>query len=62
MVTNLIVCDGDKNRDQRNKLFDKSFKKIGVAHGKHSIYKYASIFILSTDFDNKNDQDDELEI
>ena len=55
MVTNLIVCDGDQNRVQKNKLFDKSFKKIGVAHGNYLIYRYVSIFILSTDFDNKND-------
>ena len=54
IVTYLIVCDGD----QRNKLF----KKIGVAHGKHPIYKYVSIFILSTDFDNKNDKNDVLDI
>jgi len=62
IVINLIVCDGDQNREQRNKLFDKSFKKIGVAHGKHPIYRYISIFILSTDFENKNDQDDVLDI
>ena len=62
VVSNLIVCDGDQNREQRNKLFDKTFKKIGIAHGEHPIYKYASIFILSTDFDNINDQDDELDI
>ena len=62
VVSNLIVCDGDQNREQRNKLFDKTFKKIGIAHGEHPIYRYASIFILSTDFDNKIDQDDELDI
>ena len=62
VVTYLIVCDGDQNREQRNKLFDTSFKKIGVAHGEHPIYRYVSIFILSTDFDNKNDQNDELDI
>ena len=62
VVNNLIVCDGEQNREQRNKLFDKSFKKIGVAHGEHPKYKYASIFILSTDFDNINDQDDVLDI
>ena len=62
VVTNLIVCDGDKNRDQRNKLFDKSFKKIGVAHGKHPIHRNVSIFILSTDFNNNIDQDDLLDM
>ena len=62
VVSNLIVCDGDQNREQRNKLFDESFKKIGVAHGKHPIYRYISIFILSTDLENKNDQDDVLDI
>jgi hypothetical protein len=62
IVINLIVCDGDQNREQRNKLFDESFKKIGVAHGKHPIYRYISIFILSTDLENKNDQDDVLDI
>ena len=62
VVTYLIVCDGDQNREQRNKLFDTSFKKIGVAHGKHPIYKYVSIVILSTDFDNKNGLNDELDI
>ena len=62
VVINLIVCDGDQNREQRNKLFDKSFKKIGVAHGENPKYKYISIFILSTDFDNITEQDDELDI
>ena len=62
VMINLIVCDGDTNREQRNKLFDKSFKRIGVAHQKHPIYRYVSIFILSTDFDNTYDQDDALDI
>ena len=62
IVINLIACDGDQNGEQRNKLFDKSFKKIGVAHGEHPKYKYASIFILSTDFDNITEQDDVLDI
>jgi len=61
VIINLIVCDGDTNRSQRNKLFDKSFKKIGVAHEKHPIYRYVTIFIVSTDFDNMVDRDDELD-
>jgi len=61
VIINLIVCDGDTNRSQRNILFDKSFQKIGVAHQKHPIYRYVSIFILSTDFDNMVDRDDELD-
>lgn len=58
IVVNILVSDGDKNRSQRDALLNKSLKRIGVASGKHDIYKQATIIIFSTTFTNNFDSDD----
>lgn len=58
VVINLLVSDGDKSRSQRNTLLNKSLKRIGVASGKHDIYRTATIIILCTKFENTVDSDD----
>ena len=58
VVVNILVSDGDKNRSQRDALLNKSLKRIGVASGKHDIYKNATIIIFSTTFTNNFDSDD----
>ena len=58
VIINLLVSDGDKSRSQRDALLNKSLKSIGVASGKHDIYKNATIIILCTQFQNTVDSDD----
>ena len=58
VVINLLVSDGDRSRSQRNVLLNKAVKRIGVASGKHDIYRNASIIILCTKFENSVDSDD----
>lgn len=58
VIINLLVSDGDKSRSQRDALLNKSLKRIGVASGKHDIYKNATIIILCTQFQNTVDSDD----
>ena len=58
VVINLLVSDGDKSRSQRDTLLNKSLKRIGVASGKHDIYRTATIIILCTKFENTVDSDD----
>ena len=58
VVINLLVSDGDKSRGQRDGLFIKSLKRIGVASGKHDDYGTATIIIFCTKFENSVDSDD----
>ena len=58
VVMNLLVSDGDKSRNQRDALLNNSLKRIGVASGKHDIYRTATIIILCTVFENTVDSDD----
>ena len=58
VVINLLVSDGDKSRGQRDALLNKSLKRIGVASGKHDIYRTATIIIFCTKFENTVDSDD----
>ena len=60
VIINLLVSDGDKSRSQRDALLNKSLKRIGVASGKHDIYKNATIIILCTQFQNTVDSDDNI--
>ena len=58
VVINLLVSDGDKSRGQRDGLFTKSLKRIGVASGKHDDYGTATVIIFCTKFENSVDSDD----
>lgn len=58
VVINLLVSDGDKSRGQRDGLFNKSLKRIGVASGKHDDYGTATVIIFCTKFENSVDSDD----
>ena len=58
IVTNLLVSDGDKNRGQRDALLSSSLKRVGVASGKHDIYRTATMIIMCTKFENSIDADD----
>jgi len=58
VVINLLVSDGDRSRSQRDALLNKSLKRVGVASGKHDIYRVATIIIFCTKFQNSVDSDD----
>jgi len=50
VISNLIICDGDENRSQRESLFEKSIKYIGIATSEHKIYENCTVILYSTKF------------
>ena len=58
VLINLIVCDGDPNRGNRESLLSTNLKRIGVASAKHPTYKYCTLIISCTKFKNTFDSDD----
>ena len=58
IVTNIVVCDGDKSRSQRANIMNKDFKVVGVALGDHSAFRKCTTIIACTAFKNTRDHDD----
>ena len=58
VVINLLVSDGEKTRGQRDALLSKALKRVGIASGKHDIYRTATMILFCTKFDNTVDADD----
>jgi hypothetical protein len=58
VLINLIVCDGDSERGNRESLLSTELKRIGVATAKHPTYRYCTLIISCTKFDNNVDSDD----
>ena len=58
VLINLIVCDGDSERGNRESLLGTELKRIGVATAKHPTYRYCTLIISCTKFDNNVDSDD----
>ena len=58
-IIDLIVSDGDPSRSQRESLLSPEIKKIGVANGKHDVYKHCSGIITCTEFENTFDRKDD---
>ena len=50
VVINLVVSDGDKTRGQRDSLLNGNLKLIGVATGKHEIYRTCTVIVSCTEF------------
>jgi hypothetical protein len=59
VLINLIVCDGDPNRGNRESLLSTELKKIGVANSKHPTYRFCTLIISCTKFKNTFDSNDE---
>ena len=57
-IINLVVSDGDPSRGQRESLLSTEIQKVGVANGKHNVYRHCSAIITSTEFENTVDKDD----
>lgn len=58
VLINLIVCDGDPNRGNRESLLSTDLKRVGVANAKHSTYRFCTLIISCTKFTNTFDSDD----
>ena len=58
VLINLLVSDGEKTRNQRDALLNKTLKRVGIASGEHDIYKTATMILFCTKFDNTVDPDD----
>ena len=58
VVMNLLVCDGDPNRGNRESLLSTDFNKIGVAFSTHPTYGFCTLIISCTRFKNTYDSDD----
>ncbi len=58
VLINLLVCDGDPNRGNREALLAKDLKRIGIANAQHSSFRYCTLVISCTKFKNKIDKDD----
>lgn len=58
VIVNLIVGDGDKSRGYRDALLADNLKRVGVAHGKHDVYRQVSVIVACTKFENTIDADD----
>ena len=55
VVMNLLVCDGDPNRGNRESLLSTDFNKIGVAFSTHPTYGFCTLIISCTRFKNTYD-------
>lgn len=58
VLINLLVCDGDPNRGNREALLASDLKKIGIANSQHTSFRYCTLVISCTKFKNKVDSDD----
>jgi len=50
VIVNLIVCDGDEDRSQRESLFNETIKYVGIATSKHIIYGNCTVILYTTKF------------
>ena len=58
VAANLVACDGDASRANRDLLLNPELKKIGIANGAHPEYGNVTIILSSTEFLNKVDEND----
>ena len=58
IVTNIVVCDGDKSRSQRENILNPDFKVAGLALGDHKLFRKCTTVIACTAFKNTRDHDD----
>lgn len=53
VVVNLLVCDGDKNRGERETLLGKKLTQVGVATGPNKNYRTCSVIVSTGAFKEK---------
>ena len=60
VVINLLVCDGDRSRGHRDALLADGLKRIGVAYGTQETYRFCSVIVACSKFENTVDSDDSV--
>ena len=61
VICNLLVSDGDKNRSQRESLFNNELKLIGAASGKHKSFSFCSVIVCCEEFFENEIENEEKE-
>ena len=61
VVSNLLTCDGDVERQQRKNIFNEDLNFIGIAHGAHPNFEMFTVILTCTQFIS-NDPNDNVEI
>lgn len=51
IMTNLIVCDGDLSRGQRNTIFNDSYTCMAVSTTLHDIYERVNVIVACTEYE-----------
>ena len=60
IIINLLVCDGDKTRENRDTLLSKEINFVGVAIGNENSNRKDSVIVVCTDFMNRVDDSDSI--
>lgn len=55
IAINLLVDDGDKEREMRNIIFDNNYIDVGVSTGTHSTYNQCTVLFFARKFISKHD-------
>ena len=58
VLINLLVCDGDPSRGQRDSLLSTDLKVVGIANGRHNTYRRCTVVVSCTQFYNAHEKDD----
>ncbi len=58
VVVCMLVSDGDPKREKRKALLSPQYDRIGVAFGKHNMFKVSTVIFASENFTNNVDKDD----
>ena len=58
VIINLIVCDGDSSRGEREGIFNSELKEIGVWTGKEKTYGQCTSIATATKFTTNSNVDD----
>jgi hypothetical protein len=57
-IMDLVACDGDKSKSQREALLNNNLKKVGIASGRHDKCRFVNIILACTQFNNNSGNDD----
>ena len=62
LLFNGIICDGDKNRTQRNYIFDPGFIYFGAGYAQHMKYRRCSVISYAAYVQDKKAELSEAEL
>jgi hypothetical protein len=52
---NLLISDGDADREQRKDLLNPQWTAFGLAVGKHASYDHMTLLLFATQFNPKQE-------